>query len=99
MRFWILSFWLLASSVITKAIERVEGTWEVLDGCRLVSAPFNDGDSFLISHRGETYTFRLFNVDALETSESYIDRISDQACSQLVMKSSTLMIRSQTATL
>ena len=79
MRFWILSFWLLASSVVTKAIERVEGTWEVLDGCRLVSAPFNDGDSFLISHRGETYTFRLFNVDALETSETYIDRISDQA--------------------
>lgn len=79
MRIWIFGIWLLAPLLATEAIEKVKGIWEVLDSCRLVSAPFNDGDSFLVSHRGEDYTFRLYNVDALETSETYIDRNSDQA--------------------
>ncbi|WPJ94838.1 helix-hairpin-helix domain-containing protein [Coraliomargarita algicola] len=63
----------------TRAADQVEGTWEVLGGCRLVSAPFNDGDSFLVKYGDEQYTFRLYYVDAPETSETYIDRVRAQA--------------------
>ena len=62
-----------------RAADQVEGVWEVLEGCRLVSAPFNDGDSFSVKYGDEKYTFRLYFVDALETSETYIDRVREQA--------------------
>ncbi len=62
-----------------RALDQTEGVWEVLEGCRLVSAPFNDGDSFSVKYGDETFTFRLYYVDALETNETYIDRVREQA--------------------
>lgn len=79
MRIRLLALCLVSLSTTAKAVEQVEGVWEVLEGCRLVSAPFNDGDSFLVQCGGEKFTFRLYYVDALETSETYIDRIREQA--------------------
>ena len=79
MRHWLLALCLVSFSANAKALEQVEGVWEVLEGCRLVSAPFNDGDSFLIQYGDETFTCRLYFVDALETSETYSDRIREQA--------------------
>jgi len=73
----LLCISLLSSS--SRAAEQVEGVWEVLGGCRLVSESFNDGDSFAVKYGNEQYTFRLYFVDALETSETYIDRVRDQA--------------------
>ena len=66
-------------SLTGRAVEQVEGVWEVLAGCRLVSSPINDGDSFLVKYGDETFTFRLYYVDALETNVSYIDRVREQA--------------------
>lgn len=79
MRFWLTCTCLLMLAAPLRAVEQTEGVWEVLAGCRLVSAPFNDGDSFLVKYGDETFTFRLYYVDALETSETYIDRIREQA--------------------
>ena len=62
-----------------RALDQVEGVWEVLEGCRLDSAPFNDGDSFSVKYGNEKFTFRLYFVDALESSETYIDRVREQA--------------------
>ena len=62
-----------------RAADQVEGVWEVLAGCRLVSAPYNDGDSFSVKSGNDTFTFRLYFVDALETSETYMERVRDQA--------------------
>jgi endonuclease YncB( thermonuclease family) len=64
---------------VAGAAEQMEGVWEVLEGCQLIDAPYNDGDSFTVKHGDEQYNFRLYYVDALETSETYIDRIRDQA--------------------
>lgn len=79
MRFFLIGLCLLSLAQHLRAIEQVEGVWEVLEGCRLVSAPFNDGDSFLVACGDEKFTFRLYYVDALETNETYIDRIREQA--------------------
>jgi len=79
MRMLLTALCFVSLSLTARAIEQVEGVWEVLEGCRLVGAPFNDGDSFLVSCGGEKFTFRLYYVDALETSETYIDRIREQA--------------------
>jgi endonuclease YncB( thermonuclease family) len=79
MRIWLLALCLVSLSTAAKAVEPVEGVWQVLEGCRLVSAPFNDGDSFLVKYGDESFTFRLYYVDALETSEAYIDRLREQA--------------------
>lgn len=61
------------------AAEKTPGVWEVLEGCKLVEWGGNDGDSFLVEHGGEQYVFRLYFVDALETYDTYLDRIQDQA--------------------
>ena len=53
--------------------------WETLEGCRLVSSSKNDGDSFVVEHGGETYTFRLYFVDTPETGLFYYDRVEEQA--------------------
>lgn len=79
MRIWLLALCLVSLSTAAKAVEPVEGVWQVLDGCRLVSAPFNDGDSFLVKYGDGSFIFRLYYVDALETSETYIDRVCEQA--------------------
>lgn len=54
--------------------------WETLEGCRLVSSSsINDGDSFRVRHEGEEYVFRIFFVDAPETSTDYPERVQGQA--------------------
>jgi len=75
--FLLLSIFSL--SFVSRAAEQVEGTWEVLEGCRLVSGSYYDGDSFTVKHDGDQFIFRLYWVDALETSNNYIDRVREQA--------------------
>src|SRR3954447_19104989 len=41
--------------------------WIVLENCRLISNPANDGDSFHASAGAREYIFRLYLVDAPET--------------------------------
>jgi competence ComEA-like helix-hairpin-helix protein len=53
--------------------------WIVLENCRLISNPANDGDSFHASAGAREYIFRLYMVDAPETDEMNPARIVEQA--------------------
>ena len=53
--------------------------WIVLENCRLISNPANDGDSFHASAGAKEYIFRLYLVDAPETDEMTPGRLVEQA--------------------
>jgi len=53
--------------------------WVVLENCRLISNPANDGDSFHASSGASEYIFRLYMVDAPETDEMNPARLVEQA--------------------
>jgi competence ComEA-like helix-hairpin-helix protein len=53
--------------------------WIVLENCRLISNPANDGDSFHASAGTREYIFRLYMVDAPETDEMTPRRLVEQA--------------------
>lgn len=72
----------LCSMMLTVAMRanvKASGAWEVLEGCRLVSAPINDGDSFKVQHQDLTFIARLYFVDCPETHGTYMARVRDQA--------------------
>lgn len=56
-----------------------KGQWEVLEGCSLSNDGHFDGDSFQVEHKGRTYRFRLYDVDAPEADETLKQRIVEQA--------------------
>jgi competence ComEA-like helix-hairpin-helix protein len=53
--------------------------WVVLQNCRLIENPANDGDSFHASVGAKEYIFRLYLVDAGETDEMEPKRLVEQA--------------------
>ena len=53
--------------------------WVVLENCRLIANPANDGDSFHVSAGEKEYIFRLYMVDAPETDEMTPARLVEQA--------------------
>jgi DNA uptake protein ComE-like DNA-binding protein/endonuclease YncB( thermonuclease family) len=53
--------------------------WIVLENCRLILNPANDGDSFHASAGAREYIFRLYMVDAPETDEMTPRRLVEQA--------------------
>ena len=53
--------------------------WTVLENCRLIVNPANDGDSFHVSAGAKEYIFRLYLVDAPETDEMTPGRLVAQA--------------------
>jgi competence ComEA-like helix-hairpin-helix protein len=55
------------------------GDWMVLENCRLILNPANDGDSFHVSAGKEEYIFRLYLVDAPETEGTEPGRLIEQA--------------------
>jgi competence ComEA-like helix-hairpin-helix protein len=55
------------------------GDWIVLENCRLILNPANDGDSFHVSAGEEEYIFRLYLVDAPETEGTEPGRLVQQA--------------------
>jgi competence protein ComEA len=55
------------------------GDWTVLENCRLILNPANDGDSFHVSSGKEEYIFRLYLVDAPETGGMEPGRLVEQA--------------------
>jgi endonuclease YncB( thermonuclease family) len=58
---------------------QTSNAWEVLEGCRLISAPINDGDSFKVQHQDLTFIARLYFVDCPEMYETHMERVRDQA--------------------
>ena len=75
----IISYYFIVPFVALQASSNTQGIWEVLDGCRLVDSPINDGDSFKVRHQDDTFIVRLYFVDCLETYDTYMDRVRDQA--------------------
>ena len=55
-----------------------EKGWDVLTGCKLLQNSSNDGDSFHVVGNGKEYIFRLYYVDAAETSMAFPDRVEEQ---------------------
>src|SRR5437773_9137140 len=53
--------------------------WIVLENCRLIPNPANDGDSFHASAGAREYIFRLYMVDAPETDAMNPARLVEQA--------------------
>jgi DNA uptake protein ComE-like DNA-binding protein/endonuclease YncB( thermonuclease family) len=53
--------------------------WTVLENCRFIVNPANDGDSFHVSVGSNEYIFRLYLVDAPETDEMNPARLVEQA--------------------
>lgn len=53
--------------------------WAILEDCRLLPNPSNDGDSFHVMHDGREYIFRLYHVDTAETENTFPDRVREQA--------------------
>ena len=53
--------------------------WIVLQNCRLIRNPANDGDSFHASAGAREYIFRLYMVDAPETDAMNPARLVEQA--------------------
>lgn len=49
--------------------------WAILENCRLVLNPANDGDSFHVSNGDKEYIFRLYLVDAPETEGTNPSRL------------------------
>jgi endonuclease YncB( thermonuclease family) len=57
-----------------------DGPWEILEGCQLSPNVSNDGDSFHVRTKdGQEHVFRLYMVDAPETSHEFPDRVAEQA--------------------
>src|SRR5438034_3024059 len=65
----------------TFAVDAHEGSkdWIVLENCRLIVNPANDGDSFHVSVGEKEYLFRLYSVDAAETDAVNPARLVEQA--------------------
>jgi endonuclease YncB( thermonuclease family) len=59
-------------------IKELRGGWKELEGCKLVEASGNDGDSFHVEHLGKEYVFRLYLVDCPETDIEMIGRNVEQ---------------------
>jgi endonuclease YncB( thermonuclease family)/predicted flap endonuclease-1-like 5' DNA nuclease len=53
--------------------------WVTLQGGHYLAKRPNDGDSFHISVAGHEYIFRLYFIDAPETSTEFRDRVEEQA--------------------
>lgn len=53
--------------------------WVVLNTCRLIASPWNDGDSFRVRWGGRDLSFRLYFVDCPETDARFPQRIAEQA--------------------
>ena len=68
--------WIAAGDLCARAESK---DWIVLNNCRLIANPANDGDSFHVSVGPNEYIFRLYMVDAPETDEMAPRRLVDQA--------------------
>ncbi len=73
---WLL---ILISSGLATAPCLASAPWVTLQGGHYLIKRPNDGDSFHVSVEGHEYIFRLYFVDAPETSAEFGDRVEEQA--------------------
>jgi DNA uptake protein ComE-like DNA-binding protein len=70
---------LITAFVLAANISFAHSPWVTLQGGHYLIKRPNDGDSFHISVEGHEYIFRLYFVDAPETSAEFRDRVEEQA--------------------
>jgi DNA uptake protein ComE-like DNA-binding protein len=72
---------LFGTAALLCATGHVDGRndWTVLENCRFISNPADDGDSFHVTTGAKEYIFRLYLVDAPETDEMNPVRVAEQA--------------------
>jgi len=75
-RRWLLIF-ILAGVATAPCLAATP--WVTLQGGHYLIKRPNDGDSFHVSMEGHEYIFRLYFVDAPETSAEFRDRVEEQA--------------------
>jgi len=75
----IIAVAVLGASAVHAAARGGSKDWVVLENCRLITNPANDGDSFHVSAGAKEYLFRLYLVDAPETDEMTPRRLIEQA--------------------
>ena len=68
----------LGASAVHVAARNGSQDWVVLENCRLITNPANDGDSFHVSVGAKEYLFRLYLVDAPETDARNPGRLIEQ---------------------
>jgi len=68
----------LGGSAVHVAARNGSKDWVVLENCRLITNPANDGDSFHVSAGAKEYLFRLYLVDAPETDARNPGRLIEQ---------------------
>ena len=68
----------LGASAVHVAARSGSKDWVVLENCRLITNPANDGDSFHVSVGAKEYLFRLYLVDAPETDARNPGRLIEQ---------------------
>jgi len=68
----------LGASAVHVAARDGSKDWVVLENCRLITNPANDGDSFHVSAGPKEYLFRLYFVDAPETDARNPTRLIEQ---------------------
>jgi len=68
----------LGASAVHVAARNGSKNWVVLENCRLITNPANDGDSFHVSVGAKEYLFRLYLVDAPETDARNPGRLIEQ---------------------
>jgi DNA uptake protein ComE-like DNA-binding protein len=68
----------LGASAVHLAARDGSKDWVVLENCRLITNPANDGDSFHVSAGAKEYLFRLYLVDAPETDARNPGRLIEQ---------------------
>ena len=73
---WLL---ILILSGLATAPCLASAPWVTLQGGHYLVKRPNDGDSFHVSVEGHEYIFRLYFVDAPETSAEFRDRVEEQA--------------------
>src|SRR5207237_7460450 len=72
----LITAFLFAASI---ANSFAHSPWVTLQGGHYLIKRPNDGDSFHVSVEGKEYIFRLYFVDAPETTAEFRDRVEEQA--------------------
>ena len=75
----LLALTVLCAALVDVGARGESKDWTVLENCRLIANPANDGDSFHVSAGAKEYIFRLYLVDAPETDEMTPGRLVQQA--------------------
>jgi endonuclease YncB( thermonuclease family) len=101
-QFVATSRWLIAvlvgfclGGVIVAFANAADGKWEKFQGCKLLSAPDDDADSFYVEYKGKEYHFRLYFADAPENNKRFSDRVREQAAYWGISVEDTLKIAAE----